>query len=260
MKLSDELNSFQNIIDEFYQVFNYPAPTEHLNACDCGGCIDDNIELEMRTLPLRELTKEHFYQYNTAAKDEMENPNEIKYFLPRIVELFVQDKELHHSTELYFERVKNCPKESFSPKEMALWDKFANLYLDIMITIYPDDCFDGTRIENLFSFLLMFNLAHIDIEPFLIRWRSADTPQAVAHYVHSSWVDYWRDDGFDTDVGFWDYSDDFLKIMANWLENPKNKAKYAKQIQSLDKEVLKNIRDCGDYYPDYIEKLLKKMS
>lgn len=50
-------DKMQSVIDEFYEVFNYPAPTEHLNVCDCGGCIDDNIKLEMRTLPLRELKK-----------------------------------------------------------------------------------------------------------------------------------------------------------------------------------------------------------
>lgn len=252
-------DKMQSVIDEFYQVFNYPTPTEPLNVCHCGGCIDDNIELQMRTLPLRELTKEHFYQYNTSAKDDIENPNEIKYFLPKMVELFVQDKELHHSTELYFQRVANCSKESFTPKEWVLWDKFANLYLDNLLKQYPYDCFDFLS-DNIFTILLMFNLAHIDIEPFLMRWRRADTLQATAHYVYASWNDYWYDDGFDSDVGFWTYSDDFLKIMANWLENPKNKTKYAKRIQCLDKEVLKNIRDCGDYYPDYVEKLLNKLT
>lgn len=84
--------NIQSVIDEFYQVFNYPVPTEPLNACVCGCCMDDKLELQMRTLPLRELTTEHFYQYNNAAKDEIEKPNELKYFLPRMVEIFVQNE------------------------------------------------------------------------------------------------------------------------------------------------------------------------
>ncbi|AWY19395.1 hypothetical protein LP123_12445 [Moraxella bovis] len=61
MKQSDELKPFQSIIDEFYQVFNYPKPTGLLNVCTCGLCIDEKLELELRTLPLRELTRNHLY-------------------------------------------------------------------------------------------------------------------------------------------------------------------------------------------------------
>ncbi|MBE9591603.1 hypothetical protein IM753_11625 [Moraxella sp. K127] len=260
MKRLDEINPFQKIIDEFYQVFNYPAPTEHLNVCSCGGCIDDEIELQMRTLPLHELTKEHFYQYNTSAKDEVENPNELKYFLPRMVELFVQGKELHHSTELYFQRVGNCSKESFTPKEWVLWDKFANLYLDNLLKQYPYECFDFLS-DNIFAILLMFNLTHIDIEPFLMRWRNADTSQAIAHYIHASWMDYWfDDDGFGEDVGFFGYSDDFIPLLEHWLNHPEHKSYFAQQILLMDKNVLDEIEYFADFYPDYIEKLLKKMS
>lgn len=113
--------------------------------------------------------------------------------------------------------------------------------------------------DNIFTILLMFNLAHIDIEPFLQRWRNTDTPQATAHYVYASWHDYWYDDGFNIDAGFWNDSDDFLNIMVNWLENPKNKLYFAKQIQSLDKEVLKSIQDCGNFHPEYYKKLLNKL-
>lgn len=38
----------------------------------------------------------------------MECPDEINYFLPRMVELFTQGQELHHDVEIYFRCIDEC--------------------------------------------------------------------------------------------------------------------------------------------------------
>lgn len=258
MKNLYQENSLKLIIDEFYQVFNYPAPKNHLNVC-LFCCVLDETEMEMRTLPLHKLTHKHFYEYNSSAKDEKERPNEIKYFLPRMVEIFSKGEKINFETELSFERIKNCSKESFTTQEWILWDKFANVYLDTLLKYYPYECFDCVN-ENIFDVVLMFGMAHIDIKPFLQRWRDTDTYQAIAHYIHASWSAYWCNNGFDEHSDFWDYSDDFLQKMEEWIENPNNKNYFFHKIKQLDKNIVQEIRDLGDFYPDYIEKLLAKLS
>ena len=250
--------TMKKVIDGFYHVFDYPAPTDKLNVC-LHCCMADETEEQMRTLPLKKLTQKHFYDYNSSAKNEIECPSELKYFLPRMVEIFCEGGEIHFEKVLSFERVKNCNKADFTSDEWVLWGKFANAYLDNLLRYYPYECFDFVR-DNIFAVLLMFSIAHVDISPFLKRWKNTNTPQAVAHYVYASWTAYWRDDGFDVEAGFWDYSEDFVTKVELWLQNPKNKSYYASQIASLNKEVIQDIEYLGDFYPQYLNELLDKLT
>lgn len=103
------------IIDEYYQVFAYPKPSALHNICyPC--CVSQEVVKDLITLPLKQLGQTHLYDYNTSAKDRVEIPSEIKYFLPRLIELLAQGESLDHSVELYFERVGHCPDGSFCQK------------------------------------------------------------------------------------------------------------------------------------------------
>ncbi|MBS9778182.1 MAG: hypothetical protein KGV50_05395 [Gammaproteobacteria bacterium] len=61
-------------------------PIEHLDVCT-ACCVDSKIEEEMRTLPLRDLTAQHYCQYNESAKGDKQPVDKFKYLLPRMLEL-----------------------------------------------------------------------------------------------------------------------------------------------------------------------------
>lgn len=248
------------IIDECYQVFSiYEPPTGDLNACNCPLCLEPELEHELKTLPLRKIRQKHFYRYNSASKDNLENPNEIKYFLPRMIELFVQGKDIHFAVELSFERIGRCLKGSFSQEEQMVWEKFVNTYLDTLLQYYPYQVFEFLM-DNIFNHLLMFSIAKADIEPFLERWRNTDTPQATTHYLYASYAEYWYDGEFYIEGGFNDYSTDFMPKMGEWLTEPSNKLYYANKIKKLDTKVIKEVREFGDFYPNYLEDILVKLN
>lgn len=232
----------EEIIQKCYQIFDYPPPSEPLQACTCPICLDPELEREMRNLPLRELTATHFYEYNGGVIDKTQNSNEIKYFLPRMMELFTQNEELHHSLEIYFARVGYAPKSEFTATELAIWQQFADTYLDKLLTQKPD------YLNDVFAYLLMFHKAHIDIRPFLQRWQNNDTPQAVIHFVHASWYYYaWQLEKLDN--AFADDEPEYQQIMKNWLDNTEHKQQIVRQLLNLPTKIVQQY--CEEYdYPD----------
>lgn len=242
-------NPFQTIIDEFYQVFDYPKPTGFLNVCTCGVCIDEKLELELRTLPLRELTRNHLYNYNDTAKDPIERPDELKYFLPRMVELFTEGENLHHSTEIYFQRVGNCQKGSFTEKEMNLWNKFCYEYLKAFVNIYPYERLKWQQ-DGVFDCLLMFYIGGANIQPFLDYWTMQNTPQSTINYIFSSAYDYWNNYyphpvDYKIDMVFAQDCPEFKSIMKHWLDNPKHKQHFTNCIVNLSND------DIDRFYAEY---------
>lgn len=65
-------------IEHAYRVFSaYPPPAGTLDVCT-RCCVDPEMELQMRTLPLRPLGREHFLDYNFSAKSEAQPAAEIQ--------------------------------------------------------------------------------------------------------------------------------------------------------------------------------------
>ncbi len=239
--------SLKSIIDECYRAFEkYPTPQPPLNICyEC--CVSPKIANDLVTLPLKELTQKQLYEYNTSAKNSEENPNEIKYFLPRMIELFVQGEELYHSTELNFVRVENCAKDSFSPKELAVWQKFADAYLDEILKVY---CWETEAVFSqyidILTTLLIFHKAHIDIQPFLQRWRDTETPQAIIHYIDSTYS--WWCHGFTSN--FAHDKPTYEEIVTNWLFDKDNRDYFIEQILNLDSGITQQYCKSNEIYTD----------
>lgn len=167
-------------IERCYRLFaKYPAP-EHLEACtDC--CMRPDIEREMRTLPLRSLSARHFWEYNTAAHENgAASTPDIRYLLPRWLELYAADEELGWGIGDLFEgRLGENPRQFFSPEEWQAVEDFARALFDDKLTKYP--CPDSNI--PLGSLLDTFAQTSINIRPMLDNWLHTNTPEALLHYA-----------------------------------------------------------------------------
>ena len=111
--------SLQEAVATVYEAFaGAPVPQAPLDACTYC-CMDPACETQMRRLPLSALTAQHFYAYNGAAKSTVQPAPEMHYLLPRLLELVVQEAELHHALEITLQRLGACPAEAFSPRQHA---------------------------------------------------------------------------------------------------------------------------------------------
>jgi hypothetical protein len=216
-----------------YETFGaYQAPQGPLDVCtDC--CMDADLEREMRHLPLRQLTEKHFYQYNDSAKSEVQPADEIKYYLPRMLELLAQGAQLHHSTEIYLDRVGRCEAGAYSSDEKAALLGFARAFFTQGLAQWAPDQESLFQFERAFSILLMWDYAGVPIQPMLNDWLADDREAATLNFVDSYYWEYWMD-GSAISNAF--AEPPFQAAMQNWLSNRDIKAAWSQKVLKLIEE------------------------
>lgn len=228
-------------VQTVYRAFShYSAPKALLDVCT-GCCMEAALEHEMRNLPLRQLTQEHFYQYNDSAKSEVQPADEIKYYLPRMLELLAQGARLHHSTELYLDRLGRCEPNAYSPDEQFALLAYARAFFAEGLEQWEPDqeaLFQG---EHAFSILLMWDYAGVPLQPLLEDWLANDSEAAALSFVESFYWDYWL---VGAAIANPFAEAPFRQAMTAWLTDPQTKAAWADKLLKL---IEKGIP--GDWHP-----------
>lgn len=233
--------ALRSVVDATYTAFQqYGAPTHTLDVC-MPCCVDEATERELRRLPLRQLTARHFYEYNGSAKSSEQPADELLYFLPRMLELLAQGQELHHSTELYLDRLGNCPANALSPKERAAVDAFALAFFNEGLghTGPEPSPFNGA---NAFDILLMFHKGGVDVQPLLAHWLDNERPSAVLHYAEASYWDFWGK--HEIQNAFAEDQPEFREAMKAWLLDDANRQRFAQKILALDSSDMERPAHC----------------
>lgn len=175
-------------VERAYEVFKMrKAPGDPLNVCT-SCCMPDELEREMRGLPLRKISTRHFYEYCNGAMGELVQPaEEVKYLLPRWLELLAAGEETHLSPELALDRVGRCPAGSFSAGEESVLDAFMLAYFDHQLN---GGGFWGWSGDPL-SLLIMADAGGRDVRPLLQHWLEHQNPVSTAQFVRSTYWDFW---------------------------------------------------------------------
>ncbi|WP_123812215.1 hypothetical protein [Ottowia oryzae] len=234
-------------IEACYRTFNKcTLPSTLLDVCT-HCCMDEKLEAEMHRLPLRQIGRRHMYAYNDSAKSEVQPTPELRYLIPRLLELVARGEPVHHSTELYLDRLGRRKADAFSLQEWASIERACQGIFTHRLTLYPWQRAEGRSLPSLFDLLLMFAMGGVDIAPMLARWHGADTPQGTLNYVASSYWDYWCHGGGAVRNAFGEDRGDFQTLMCAWLESAETKATFAQRILALDLDALPgfNSWNCG---------------
>ena len=212
-----------------YEVFGAYTPPKHpLDVCTFC-CMGEELEREMRAVPLRRLKRLHFYEYSTGAKSVDGQPaDEVKYLLPRLLELLATGEDTHHSVELALDRVGRCPAGSFDADERAVLDEFMLASFDACLR--GEWTADGIwyDLEDPLALLVMADYAGIALEPLLQHWAQHPSTHATVRFVEST---YW---------GFWPshkitnaFASDRPRLQAvfkDWMLAPSTKAAFTKRL------------------------------
>lgn len=222
----------QRAVEKLYQVFGTRRlPDECLDVCT-ACCMDPAMERDMRRLPLRQLTQQHFYEYNGSAKSLVQPTAEIKYFLPRMLELLAQGACLHHSIELYLDRVGRCEEGAFLAKEQAALAEFACAFfaegLEQMPNA-PQPLFQG---ESAFTIVLMWAYAGVELEPLLAHWLACDSEASTLHFVNACYWDHVYY-GHRLNNAFSSQRPQYERSMTHWLQHPAHQALWAEKTMRL---------------------------
>lgn len=210
------------VVDDAYKAFRRHAPPAGpLDVC-LNCCMDADLEREMREMPLRKLTARHFYEYNTSAKSAGQPVDEILYLLPRMLELIAQGAEVHHSTELFLDRVGRCPAGTFDEAQRRVLDTFALQLFAQALDAEP------TWDQEAITLLLMFDIGGVDVAPLLSLWLDRDTPTSTVYYVRETYWDFWpaRDYG----NAFAEDRPVFRARLREWMLDPANGRRFADKL------------------------------
>jgi len=231
-------------IDRLYTVFSrYRAPSYSLDVC-LVCCMDETLEKEMRRLPLRRISARHFYEYNCSAKSEVQPEDELMYLLPRMLELIANGAEVHHSEELYLDRLGNCGAGAFSAEEYAAIEAFALAYFTDCLSRHPWQSGEGSGRDAAFELLLMFAIGGIDLKPLLDYWLNDESTAATLHYVSAGFYEFWKDQRIQN--AFAESRPEFQEVMQAWLTDEEHRQTFARRILKLEMNNLDQTPTC--YY------------
>jgi hypothetical protein len=229
-KETSNLEQLQAVVADAYRAFGrHSAPAHPLDAC-IACCMSQELEQEMRQLPLTKLTRRHYYEYNTAAKGPVQPPGEVLYLLPRLLELMARGEEVHHSLELSLQRLGRCADSPFSQREQDVLNRFALAYFQSALA--GDRDVDGVRslLEDPFSILLMFHIGGVAIEPLLDVWARTDDPQATVQFVEASYWRFWKNQDYDNP--FAEDHPAFKAQLRQWMADPVHRQRWIQKLMA----------------------------
>ena len=226
-------SALQAAVEEAYRVFgHHGAPPFTLDVC-LFCCVSTDVEKQLRSWPLKRLTAAHFHEYNCSAKSEVQSVREIGHFLPRMLELLTEGEAIHHSLELFLDRVGSCPSEDWRADERAALDRFALAYFDCVLT---DDSSASPWGDDAFSVLLMFDIAGISIEPLLVRWLNCDAPRATAAFVEATYRHFWSHQAYEN--AFASDRPGFCACLRDWILAPEHRRRFTGKLMAPDFQAL----------------------
>jgi hypothetical protein len=231
-------------VERLYEVFSaYPAPSYCLDVC-LVCCMDESLEKEMRELPLRQIGVKHFHAYNDTAKSEVQPADELKYLLPRVLELLADGADMGFSPERYLERLGNCEAGAFSAKEYEAIEAFALACFAARLSQHQWESGEGHSGDVAFEFLLMFDIGGIDLRPLLEHWLKDESVAATLHYVNAGFYDFWH--GQKITNAFATDRLRFQEVMTAWLTESSYRQIFAHRILKLEMNNLDQTPTC--YY------------
>jgi hypothetical protein len=207
-----------------------PPPRAPLNVCT-GCCMPPDMERQMRSLPLRALTARHFYEYCTGAKCDLVQPaDEVKYLLPRWLEILADGGETHHSLELALDRVGACPAGSFDAAQEAALDAFALAFFQQ--SLCAEDPPSGYLNDPL-DVLIMADIGGRDVKPLLDFWVADTGVLSTIRFVESM---YWSFDWSTLHIGNPFATDrvELQRTFSEWITAADTRSAFANKLIAPD--------------------------
>lgn len=114
--------------------------------------------------PLNQLNRRLFSFYFSAAEagDTASEIREMKYFLPRMMEMLADRQEIYEMQEVVFQRLQLNEEAHWLQEEKTLFELFALTYFDDFLILRQSQPND-----EITSMLIMFGNAGLDLKPLL---------------------------------------------------------------------------------------------
>ncbi|MBL0742427.1 hypothetical protein [Chryseolinea lacunae] len=163
-----------DVVEKLFDVFGAYYINGKIDRCPCG-CISDEQEKKLYSKPLRELTSDDLRFYSRKAMTTWGDDRDYKHFLPRILELFYDEKpfgdidaDAIHNKLVYanFETWPEPEKQVVAEFLLADWSRFVNTTER------------GGMLDD-----IDFYSTYVDIHVLLLEWKYTQTKIAQQNLI-----------------------------------------------------------------------------
>ncbi|EJV3054004.1 hypothetical protein N7B74_003544 [Escherichia coli] len=150
--------AMQALIEQVYHIFRrYPVPQQFVVCCEY--CLSQQEQKALRNTSLRAIPYSLINAWNSSPGPDPQNSDEVRYFLPRLLE-FVAQRQFDNIHEVFsLRRINLASKENWREDERAILQRFACQYMA--------DWVSGDEAVELQYMLEMFSRADIALSPLL---------------------------------------------------------------------------------------------
>ena len=120
--------AMQALIEQIYHIFRrYPAPKQFVVCCEY--CLSQQEQKALRNTSLRAIPYSLINAWNSSPGPDPQNSDEVRYFLPRLLE-FVAQGQFDNIHEVFsLRRINLASKENWREDEREILQQFACQYM-----------------------------------------------------------------------------------------------------------------------------------
>ena len=222
--------TLQDIIKKAYLVFKKYKISQPLNICNC--CVSTKQERELLTLKTDDIPVHTMASYLNSAKrnNKITSQEEIKHFLPRIIDLIVNNNllDLVISEEIIFRILDHMIINEWNAKELDILEKFSKAFFIQKINKYPET-FTGLGNE-IDTTIIMLEKTKISLKKLLDIWLYTDNFSSTMHYKDLL-VYYIKYQNLENSFGI--ENTNLGKIVYQWATHTKTKEIFTKRFRSI---------------------------
>ena len=224
MNSTETKSELKETVEKAFQVFGKYKLGNTLEVC--LHCVTaEEVEPLLKT-PLRQISGEMIFTYYSSAQNYSEQElYEMKYFLPRVLELMTEFIFPYHSVEISLSRF-NLEENNFDFEEKEILYEFAENYFAHCLETYPLPDF-----EEISSIIVMFGLAGFKLHRILEKWIEKFEKNYLLHLndFFLNQVSYATRQTFILSTAF--STREINDEIFGWLEESKTKSTFAKNIE-----------------------------
>jgi hypothetical protein len=197
------------LVEEAYDLFGRFQPLRLMQVCLCNVCMTAEQQQELSTTPLRQIPVGLIREYSNSAHEIPKNTDELKYILPRYLELIAEGICPHpFAWELCLSRFGDARKMDTKTRDLhrdlqsnrrtraganvpsrPIFSQEEACFLDRFLLAFFDTLPGGCGLVQLDEALIMLALAGTDIKGAIARildYAPDNGPETVAEFVLAS--------------------------------------------------------------------------
>lgn len=162
----------QAAIEGLYRAFAHRPTPSHVEGCP--HCLDDSDHALLMARPLRQLTAQHLQKYAFRAMTTWGDANDFAYFLPRLLELLVNESGGSFDPELLLGKLELARWRTWSADEVSAIERYLFAAWRAILADYPGHLAAA-------DFLTGLSRLFDDLAPFLDSWSADHGLAALRH-------------------------------------------------------------------------------